>query len=90
MEVQGTCSHDLAKTLAAKGYDGVFIAPVNGRDAIVSARAWQPMNPTTDPGYDLTAKSVESQGDLAVAGTVVADDETAALVQQATWPRWPR
>ncbi len=93
-EIQGRCSHETAVKLAAavSASLGAVKATVNGRQAIVTAKAWDPIN-GADPGYEyeVHAELVDpGMGRNFSADAPATDQQTQELISRnVKWESWP-
>jgi len=90
--IQGKCSHETATKLAAAvaASLGALQATVNGRQAIVTAKAWDPII-GGNLGYEVHAELIDAgQGRNFAADAAAADQHTLELIsRQITWESWP-
>jgi len=90
--IQGRCSHDSVAKLAAavSASLGAVRATVNGRQAIVTAKAWDPVN-DADPGYEVHAELLEPElGRNFSADAPAADKQIQELIsREVKWESWP-
>ncbi len=83
--MEGTCSHIDATFLATRGDNGTFRAFVDGKEVLITARAWVSLN-TSDPGYSVTAEPIQGPKSPAVAMAPLASGEDQKIVDRIQWP----